>query len=313
MRTRVTYWRALRSVVAACTALALTACNTSLERAALTKQSTPTALTTVDASGVPDDVVRGELLRDSAFFFDARGGEAQCMVPSGLINVRAFRHHRYAIVWSTPLNCGGNTRITSGWVSEADVDYADAALAPLLARVMPGPSLVVDMAYAGDKIFCDGSVCKITEPLYGKNRCYLAPAAASALQKAAAILASTDASLRLSLLDCYRPVDVQIAMFNRVNNPVWVARPTPPRFGGHNRGVAVDLTLERNGVALDMGAPFDAFSALSNYDDKVVSAAAHANRRLLRETMIAAGFKPYDAEWWHFYLPLDSRAMNFPL
>jgi zinc D-Ala-D-Ala dipeptidase len=300
MRRRVEHGRARLRIAAVVILAALTACSAHVERGA-------------ERAGLSDDLARGELLRDSALFFDARGEEAQCTVPSGPVSVRSFRHHRYAIVWATPLNCGGSNRVTSGWVSEADVDYADAALAPLLTRVVPGPSLVVAMAYAGDKIFCDGSECKITEPLYGKNRCYLAPAAASALQKAAAILAGMDASLRLSLLDCYRPVDVQIEMFKRVNDPVWVARPTPPRFGGHNRGIAVDLTLEKNGVALDMGAPFDAFSALSNYDDKVVSAAAHANRTLLRDTMIAAGFKPYDAEWWHFYLPVETRAMNFPL
>jgi zinc D-Ala-D-Ala dipeptidase len=77
--------------------------------------------------------------------------------------------------------------------------------------------------------------------------------------------------------------------------------------------VAIDLTIERNGVALDMGSAFDAFSDISNYDSKQVPAAAHANRTQLRELMVAAGFRPYDAEWWHFSLPIETRAMNFPL
>lgn len=300
-----------RRIAVALLIVALVSCRATPERTAISADAT--ARREAERISVPDDATRGELLRDSALFLGAREQDARCTVPSGPVALRSFTNRRYAIEWSTPLDCGGRTRVTSGWVSEADVDYADAALAPLLTRIAPSASLGVDMAYAGSKIFCDGAACKINEPLYGKNRCYLAPAAATAVQRAAAAIARSDPSLRLLLLDCYRPVDVQIEMFKRVNDPVWVARPTPPRFGGHNRGVAIDLTIERNGVMLDMGAPFDAFSALSNYDSKVVSATAHRNRTLLRDTMIAAGFKPYDAEWWHFYLPIETRAMNFPL
>lgn len=303
---RTEYSARLRRTAATCVLILVAACSTSTERIASATQRV------ADAGGAPTDATRGELLRDSALFLDSRGRDTRCTVPPGSVVVRSFAHARYAVAWSTPFDCGG-TRITSGWVSAADVDYQDAALAPLLTRVASSPSMGVDMAYAGNKIFCDAGVCKITEPLYGKNRCYLAPAAALALERAVAAIARTDPTLRLTLLDCYRPVDVQIEMFKRVNDPVWVARPTAPRFGGHNRGVAIDLTLERNGSMLDMGSPFDAFSTLSNYDSKVVGAAAHANRTLLRDTLIAAGFKPYDAEWWHFSLPIETRAMNFPL
>lgn len=287
---------------------ALAACSATPERAP-TGGNTPR---TGEYAGVPDDATRGDLLRASALFLDAQMPVARCSVPPGPVTLRAFRHPRYAVEWSTPVDCGG-TPITSGWVSEADVDYADAALVPLLTRVPPGPTLSIDMAYAGNKIFCDGGMCKINEPLYGKNRCYLAPAAAVALQRAALSIARIDSSLRLAVLDCYRPVNVQIEMFKRVNDPVWVARPTAPKFGGHNRGVAIDLSIERSGVMLDMGAPFDAFSAQSNFDSTVVSAAARGNRTLLRNAMIAAGFRPYDAEWWHFSYPGETRAMNFPL
>ncbi|MEO7278425.1 MAG: M15 family metallopeptidase [Casimicrobium sp.] len=294
-------------IAIACTFIALTACSTSVERGAAKAPSAEAGI------ALPNDVTPGALLRESELFSDAQGGNARCIAPSGQIAIRAFRHHRYAVEWITPFNCGGSVPATSGWVNESDVDYAGAALEPLLILVTPSSSLSINMAYASNKIFCDSGACKITEPLYGKNRCYLAPEAALALERAQVAAVRTDRGLSLKLLDCYRPVAVQIEMFKQVNDPVWVARPAAPRFGGHNRGIAVDLTLERDGLPLDMGGSFDAFSAVSQYDYPAVSATAKRNRTLLREIMIAAGFKTYDAEWWHFYVPGETRAMGFPL
>jgi zinc D-Ala-D-Ala dipeptidase len=121
------------------------------------------------------------------------------------------------------------------------------------------------------------------------------------------------APLRRVLLDCYRPVDAQIEMFKRVNDPMWVAQQKSPRYGGHNCGVAIDLAIERNGRVLDMGSTFDAFNDVRNYDASKVNAVAHANRTLLRGVMVAAGFRLYDDERWHFSLPIEARAMNFLL
>ncbi len=297
----------LRRFVVACIFITLTACSTSVERGAA---NTPAAETGI---ALPNDVTPGALLRESELFSEAQGGIARCIAPSGQVAIRAFRHHRYAVEWATSFSCGGSGKATSGWVNESDVDYTNAALEPSFKLVAPGPALSIDMAYASNKIFCDSGTCKITEPLYGKNRCYLAPDAALALERAIVEAVRTDPSLRLKLLDCYRPVAVQIEMFKQVNDPVWVARPVAPRFGGHNRGIAIDLTLERAGQPLDMGGSFDAFSAVSQYDYPAISATAKRNRTLLREIMIAAGFKAYDAEWWHFYVPVETRAMGFPL
>jgi D-alanyl-D-alanine dipeptidase len=61
-----------------------------------------------------------------------------------------------------------------------------------------------------------------------------------------------------------------------------------------------------------MGGAFDFFGARSSYGFKGISASQAANRKLLRTVMTAAGFKPYNTEWWHF-----SRAQwgigGFPL
>ena len=115
----------LLRLAATCVFITVAACSTSTERIASATQRE------ADAGGAPTDATRGELLRDSALFLNARGRDTRCTVPPGPVVVRAFVHARYAVAWSTPLNCGG-TRVTSGWVSAADVDYQDAALAPLM-------------------------------------------------------------------------------------------------------------------------------------------------------------------------------------
>jgi D-alanyl-D-alanine dipeptidase len=277
--------------------------------------SPPPANTSERAESPPTEKIRGVLLRDSSLFPEARSWAASslCTARKGSVFIHRFRAGRFFVELTSSEQCGVNVSVKEGWVDATDVDFDDTALAPLLTRVKESANLRINMNYAGNKIFCDSGTCKINEPLYGKNRCYVAPPVAEGLMRAAQSLAQRDPSARLLLLDCYRPIAVQIEMFERVSDPVWVARPEPPRYGGHNRGVAIDLTIERNGVAVNMGSAFDVFNDVSNYDPKVVNAEAHGNRTLLREAMIAAGFRPYDAEWWHFWLPMEARAMNFPL
>jgi D-alanyl-D-alanine dipeptidase len=47
-----------------------------------------------------------------------------------------------------------------------------------------------------------------------------------------------------------------------------------------------------------MGAHFDTFGAGAHYPN--ASGDALTNRTTLRRAMTAAGFAPYDFEWWHF-------------
>jgi zinc D-Ala-D-Ala dipeptidase len=262
----------------------------------------------------PIEAIDGTLRSDAPLFLTAREKAPLCTAAPGAVQILHFAAGRYNVQLPAGTTCApASVNAQSGWVDARFVDYADEALAPPLTRVQERAGLRVDMAYAGNKIFCDVDRCKINEPLYGKGRCYVRPEVATQLDAAVQALLARDASLRLVVLDCYRPIDVQVEMFKRVNDPIWVAQPKPPRYGGHNRGVAIDLTIERNGKALDMGSTFDAFSHVSNYDAAKVNTIAHANRTLLRDVMVAAGFRPYDAEWWHFSLPVESRAMNFPL
>jgi hypothetical protein len=51
-----------------------------------------------------------------------------------------------------------------------------------------------------------------------------------------------------------------------------------------------------------MGSPFDFFGDISHPDSPFVTPEQSANRKILREAMTGAGFKPLNTEWWHFTL-----------
>ena len=129
-------------------------------------------------------------------------------------------------------------------------------------------------------------------------RCLVHESLAPGLRTAADLLRR--GGERLVFWDCYRPHSVQVAMFDVVSDPTWVARPGP-YSKSHETGRSVDVTLAGAYGLVDMGTGFDDFSALSHADAVAgVSAAAQANRARLRAAMTAGGFSPYAAEWWHF-------------
>lgn len=86
----------------------------------------------------------------------------------------------------------------------------------------------------------------------------------------------------------------------------------------HSRGSAIDLTLfdMKTGRELDMGSPFDLFSEVSHPDDRSITPEQYENRMLLQSSMMRAGFKPLDCEWWHFMLaeePYPDTYFEFPV
>ena len=86
---------------------------------------------------------------------------------------------------------------------------------------------------------------------------------------------------------------------------------------GHSRGSTVDLTLfdMQKGRDVDMGGTFDFFGKKSHPDYTGVTKEQYASRMLLRSTMMAHGFVPYDSEWWHFTLknePYPNTYFTFP-
>ena len=87
---------------------------------------------------------------------------------------------------------------------------------------------------------------------------------------------------------------------------------------GHSRGSTVDLTLfdMTTEKEADMGGTFDFFGKLSHPDYKKITKKQYRNRMILREAMLARGFKPLAEEWWHFPLkdePYPDTYFTFPV
>lgn len=135
--------------------------------------------------------------------------------------------------------------------------------------------------------------------------------------------------IRLGILDAWRPISMQVALFEDhvgtlvqqdprldresaeaeasrfVTNPY---RVVPP----HSTGGAIDIVLvDSNGVPLWHGSGFDEFTERSRtrYLEEAVEAGeglserdseALACRRMLFNALAAQGFSNYPNEWWHF-------------
>ncbi|MBR7172120.1 MAG: D-alanyl-D-alanine dipeptidase, partial [Prevotella sp.] len=117
------------------------------------------------------------------------------------------------------------------------------------------------------------------------------------------------------------PMSVQQKMWDAVKNTNQKIYVSNPKNGGglHNYGLAVDLTLcDLNGDTLTMGVKIDNMTSLSHIDKEdlllkqgKISREAYDNRRLLREVMRYAGFKPLRTEWWHFNIRTRAQAKQY--
>ncbi|MFY7810749.1 MAG: D-alanyl-D-alanine dipeptidase [Flavobacterium sp.] len=104
---------------------------------------------------------------------------------------------------------------------------------------------------------------------------------------------------KIKLFDCYRPHDVQKAMWKILPDANYVADPAKGSL--HNRGGAIDLTLiDKNGNEIDMGTPFDDFTEASSHDYQNLSIKVLENRKLLKTIMEKHGLMAIKSEWWHY-------------
>jgi len=78
----------------------------------------------------------------------------------------------------------------------------------------------------------------------------------------------------------------------------------PKRVPPHATGGTVDLTLcTASGDDVDMGTDFDHLgpeAASLYYEERKENRDIRDHRRLLREAMVAEGFRKDDGEWWHY-------------
>jgi D-alanyl-D-alanine dipeptidase len=146
------------------------------------------------------------------------------------------------------------------------------------------------------------------KPIYRRAEPQLHPEAAAALQRAIAL--ARPLGLRFRIFDAFRPTEAQWRLWEVFPDPEFVA---DPRSGSnHSRGVAVDLTLidAASGQPLDMGTPFDDFTALSHHGRTDLPGEVQRNRAILIGVMTAAGWDWNRYEWWHYQLFETER---FPL
>ena len=183
---------------------------------------------------------------------------------------------------------------------------------PDFRRLSAIDGVVVDLRYASVRNF-------VGRDLYGALDCaWLHRLAADGLAQAVARLAEAAPGHRLLVLDALRPHRVQIQLWDHLDGTdlrQYVA--DPARGSIHSFGMALDATLlDEAGQELDMGSGFDEMTALSHpvleaqhLASGALTPAQHANRRLLRDVLGAAGFNGIDNEWWHFEM-LDRQLVR---
>lgn len=188
-------------------------------------------------------------------------------------------------------------------VNTADLAVASDAVADslLVELTKLDASFVIEMRYATSNNFTGAQL-----PGYQANRAFLRREAATALAAVQRSLAVQ--GLGLKIYDAYRPVratEEMVRWTQRVNRPDLITDGYIASRSRHNLGVAVDLTLINlsTGEELEMGTPFDTFSAAAHTEN--ARDGVRDNRQRLKRAMQAGGFAPYSEEWWHFSFPVD--------
>lgn len=165
------------------------------------------------------------------------------------------------------------------------------------------PYLRYDLKYASNQNFTGKRV-------YPKNTqsTYLVKEAAQSLKNIAKELEAKN--LGLLIWDAYRPYRATVKFWKMIHDERYVANPA--KGSGHNRGIAVDLTLYEisTGELLEMPTGFDNFSDTAHHDFMMLAEKKIMNRQLLKNTMEKHGFKSLETEWWHYAWPNDR---NYPI
>lgn len=156
------------------------------------------------------------------------------------------------------------------------------------------PGIVYDLRYATTNNFMNRRMYPANT-----NITFLRLPVAKALQKVQEEL--NEKGLGLKIFDAYRPYSVTVKFWELVQDERYVA--TPAKGSGHNRGIAVDLTIInlKTREELDMGTGFDNFTDTAYHSFTKLTEEILQNRILLKSIMEKYGFRAYDTEWWHYY------------
>jgi len=157
------------------------------------------------------------------------------------------------------------------------------------------PDAVIDLRYATKNNFTG-------QQLYPKRaQTFMRLKAARALQTVSSELSLLGYGLKI--WDAYRPHAATKKMWELIGDERYVANPA--KGSGHNRGLAVDLTLMKDGKEVNMGTEFDHFSDTAHHSFKNLPDDVLKNRQLLRSSMERHGFRALETEWWHYSWPND--------
>ncbi len=225
---------------------------------------------------------------------------------SGLMSARYaydVRTPLYFLCLAIAIGCAPHTHNVQSIAVAPPVNTAETEIAPdavadtLLADVQSlDPAIVVDLRYATTNNFTGASL-----PGYQANRAYLRREAAAALARVQRDLRPQ--GLALKIFDAYRPVRATLAMVDwteRVHRSDLLRDGYIASRSRHNLGLAIDLTLIdlATGRELEMGTPFDTFSAAAHTAN--ATGVAAVSRQKLKTAMEVEGFVNYDQEWWHY-------------
>ncbi len=195
-------------------------------------------------------------------------------------------------------------------ISSQDSLEMTIALNPLLEMMelkQLVPQIKYNLAYAQKSNFTK-------HRLYPKRlkSTYLRKEPALALSKVAEELA--EKGLGILVWDAYRPYSVTERFWKLIHDERYVANPT--KGSGHNRGIAIDMTLYElsSGTLINMPTGFDNFSDSAHHGYQNISEIKIKNRELLKAVMEKNGFLKFETEWWHYSWPSPSKydVLNIP-
>lgn len=170
------------------------------------------------------------------------------------------------------------------------------------------PGIVYDLRYATANNFMHKRMYPAKT-----SQTFLRTPAAHALAKVQQLLSVKGYGLKI--YDAYRPYSVTVSFWEPIKDERYVANPA--KGSGHNRGLAVDLTIIdlKTGKELDMGTDFDNFTDSAHHSfTKHFPPAVGVARTLLKMAMEENGFTALETEWWHYYWPnnLDYEVLDIP-
>ena len=210
--------------------------------------------------------------------------------------------------WVAPATAKNSTANQTGQITrDVQAPQSDPALPDALEKAtglvkLSGERFILDLKYASAENFLGQDVYSP----FGLAACYVHPDLRDKLATLHALLAAE--GLRLVIYDCFRPIEVQQAMWKILPDSRYVANPA--RGSLHNRGIAVDCALaDESGNPLEFPTGFDSFEkkAWQNYVCSKPERKACVNRDRLRKLMQDAGLVPIRTEWWHFQLPNTAK------